>query len=74
MQVAFYPPLKPIDHPVPSGDRLIARMLCDALKTAGMEIDIASRFRSRVADGNILKQARLAELGTKLAGRWLRQY
>jgi len=74
LQVAFYPPLKPIDHPVPSGDRLIARMLCDALKSAGMEIDIASRLRSRVADGDILKQARLAELGTKLAGRLLRQY
>ena len=74
MQVAFYAPLKPIDHPVPSGDRLIARMLCEALQSAGMKVDIAARLRSRVADGDVLKQARLAELGTKLAARLLRQY
>ncbi len=49
-------------------------MLCEALETAGMQVDVAARLRSRVADGNILKQARLAELGTKLAARLLRQY
>lgn len=74
MQVAFYAPLKPVDHPVPSGDRLIAQLLCDALEVADMKVDIASRLRSRVADGNGLKQARLSELGGKLAGRLLRQY
>ena len=74
MQVAFYAPLKPIDHPVPSGDRLIARMLCDALQTAGMNVNVAARLRSRVADGNAFRQARLAEVGTKLAARLLRQY
>ncbi|MCC9622680.1 glycosyltransferase family 4 protein [Thalassospira sp. MA62] len=74
MRVAFYAPLKPVDHPVPSGDRLVARMLCDALGNAGFDVDIAARLRSRVADGNILKQVRLAELGTKLAARLLRQY
>lgn len=74
MQVAFYAPLKPVDHPVPSGDRLIARMLCDALQTAGMNVDVAARLRSRVADGNAFRQARLAEVGTKLAARLLRQY
>lgn len=74
MQVAFYAPLKPVDHPVPSGDRLIAQLLCDALRLADMNVDIASRFRSRVADGNGMRQARLAELGTKLAGRLIRQY
>jgi len=74
LQVAFYAPLKPVDHPVPSGDRLIAQLLCDALEVADMKVDIASRLRSRVADGNGLKQARLSELGGKLAGRLLRQY
>ena len=74
MQVAFYAPLKPVDHPVPSGDRLLARLLCDALRHADMNVDIAARLRSRVADGSVLKQTRLAELGTKLAGRLLRQY
>ena len=74
MKVAFYAPLKPADHPVPSGDRLMARMLVAALEGADMQVDIAARLRSRVSDGNILKQARLAELGTKLAARLLRQY
>lgn len=74
MKVAFYAPLKPADHPVPSGDRLMARMLIAALEASDMQVDIASRLRSRVADGNILKQARLAELGSKLAARLLRFY
>ena len=74
MKVAFYAPLKTTDHPVPSGDRLMARMLVAALEGADMQVDIAARLRSRVSDGNILKQARLAELGTKLAARLLRQY
>ena len=74
MKVAFYAPLKPADHPVPSGDRLMARMLIKALKASDMDVDIAARLRSRVADGNILQQARLAELGSKLAARLLRFY
>ncbi|PKR59261.1 glycosyltransferase family 4 protein [Thalassospira lohafexi] len=52
----------------------MARMLVAALEGADMQVDIAARLRSRVSDGNILKQARLAELGTKLAARLLRQY
>ncbi|WP_245562893.1 glycosyltransferase family 4 protein [Thalassospira lucentensis] len=52
----------------------MARMLVAALEGTDMQVDIAARLRSRVSDGNILKQARLAELGTKLAARLLRQY
>tara|TARA_R110000868_G_scaffold92100_4_gene255398 strand:- start:139230 stop:140375 length:1146 start_codon:yes stop_codon:yes gene_type:complete len=74
VQIAFYAPLKPIDHPIPSGDRLMARLLCDALSQAGFDIDIAARLRSRVGDGNILRQAQIAELASKLAARLLRQY
>jgi len=74
VQIAFYAPLKPIDHPTPSGDRLMARLLCDALSQAGHKVDIASRLRSRVGDGNILRQAQIAELASKLTARLLRQY
>ena len=74
MRIAFYAPLKPLDHPVPSGDRLMARLLVAALKRAGHDVDIAARLRSRVADGNALRQMQLAELGGKLARRLLRRY
>lgn len=74
MRIAFYAPLKPLDHPVPSGDRLMARLLVAALKRAGYDVDVASKLRSRVGDGNALRQARLAELGGKLARRLIRRY
>jgi hypothetical protein len=32
MRIAFHAPLKPPDHPVPSGDRLVGRLLMAALK------------------------------------------
>ncbi len=34
MRIAFYAPLKPPDHPVPSGDRRMARLLIAALAAA----------------------------------------
>lgn len=43
--IAFYSPLKPASHPVPSGDRLMARMLIDCLTRAGYQVDIASQLR-----------------------------
>jgi hypothetical protein len=44
--VAFYAPLKPPDHPVPSGDRRMARALIAALTLAGCPVELASRLRS----------------------------
>ncbi len=35
MKVAFYAPLKPPDHPVPSGDRQLAQALLQALRAGG---------------------------------------
>lgn len=46
MRVAFYAPLKPPDHAVPSGDRLMANLLMRAMQLAGHEVEIVSRFRS----------------------------
>lgn len=74
MRVAFYAPLKPPQHPVPSGDRRIARLLLEALRRGGHEPIVASRFRSREPAGDPVRQARLAELGQKLALRLLRQW
>lgn len=46
MEVAFYAPLKGPDHPVPSGDRLMARMLVAALIQQGHRVHLMSDLRS----------------------------
>ncbi len=46
MRIAFYAPLKSPEHPVPSGDRQMARALVKALEMAGHEVDMASQMRS----------------------------
>lgn len=69
MRVGFYAPLKPAHHPVPSGDRLMARLLIDALRLGGHQIQIMSRFRSRDGAGDAVRQARLAQIGARLADR-----
>ncbi|NZD50153.1 glycosyltransferase family 4 protein [Rhizobium leguminosarum] len=46
MRVAFYAPMKSPNHPVPSGDRLMARLLIQALELAGHEVDVVSEFRT----------------------------
>ncbi|MFP5259586.1 MAG: glycosyltransferase family 4 protein [Acidobacteriota bacterium] len=47
MNVAFYAPFKPLDHPDPSGDRTIGRELVAALAEQGLAVTVASRFRAR---------------------------
>ncbi len=74
MRIAFYAPLKAPDHPTPSGDRRIARLLLDALQRGGHEVHLAARLRSRDPAGDRLRQARLADLGQRLAARLLRRY
>jgi glycosyltransferase involved in cell wall biosynthesis len=72
MRIAFYAPLKPPDHPVPSGDRQVARLFFRALRLAGHEPVLASRFRSYEGDGDSLRKSRLASFGQQLA-EWLLQ-
>ena len=72
MRIAFYAPMKPPDHPVPSGDRTMARLIIAALERAGHDVVVASRFRSW-DPGDERRQARLAALGGQLANRALRQ-
>ncbi len=72
--VAFYAPLKPPDHPIPSGDRRMARALLAALAHAGRPVELASRLRSYDRGGDPLRQRRLATLGARCAARLLRRY
>ena len=78
MRVAFYAPLKAPDHPVPSGDRAIARLLLAALERAGAargwEVAVASRFRSFDGAGDADRQARLRGIGARIADRLLHRY
>jgi glycosyltransferase involved in cell wall biosynthesis len=66
--------MKPPDHPVPSGDRQLARALLQALRAAGHETLVASRFRSYDRAGDAARQARLRELGGRLAQRLVGRY
>ncbi len=49
MKIAFYAPLKSPSHPVPSGDRLMARLLIEAMRHAGHIVFAASELRSFTA-------------------------
>lgn len=44
-QIAFYAPMKPPHHPVPSGDREIARNLMGLLRTSGAAVELVSELR-----------------------------
>ena len=59
MRIAFYAPLKSPEHPVPSGDRLMARLLMEALRRGGHTVDLVSEFRSFQADPDEAGYARL---------------
>jgi glycosyltransferase involved in cell wall biosynthesis len=74
MRIAFYAPLKPASHPVPSGDRRMARLLIQALEKAGHRIEVASRLRTRESAGEPTRQSELAAIGEVHAARLLREY
>ncbi|MEI4488536.1 glycosyltransferase family 4 protein [Frigidibacter sp. MR17.14] len=52
LRVAFYAPLKSPRHPVPSGDRLMARLLIAALERAGHRVTLVSELRAFLPDPN----------------------
>ena len=74
MRIAFYAPMKPPDHPAPSGDRRMARLLMEALALAGHEVHLASRLRSwrrrpdPASDAELIAAA--AEKAMGLTGRY----
>lgn len=47
MHIGFYAPFKPLDHPNPSGDLVIASGLVDYLAAKGHRIRVLSRLRAR---------------------------
>ena len=74
MRIAFYAPMKPPTHPVPSGDRRMARAFMALLGDLGHEVTLASRLRSFDRTGDPERQTRLQRLGGRLAARYLRRH
>ncbi|MEV4607728.1 glycosyltransferase family 4 protein [Neorhizobium sp. LMR1-1-1.1] len=68
MKILFYSPLKSPNHPVPSGDRLMARLIVRALTSLGHEVSIASEMRSfmRSADMQDLFEANKVEAAEEI--------
>jgi glycosyltransferase involved in cell wall biosynthesis len=74
MRVAFYAPLKAPDHPVPSGDRRVARLLLKAIRQAGHDAVIASRMRAFEGIGDSRRQENIRRRGQSLARRFIRRH
>jgi glycosyltransferase involved in cell wall biosynthesis len=70
MHVAFYAPMKPPDHPVPSGDRRMAQLLIRAMRLAGHRVSLASRLRSYDGTGDAAAQRRIRAAAGRLAARY----
>jgi glycosyltransferase involved in cell wall biosynthesis len=60
-RVAFYAPLKSPNHPSPSGDRTMARLLMKALGAAGFSVFLASEIRTLDKGGDPARQERLRD-------------
>ncbi len=65
VRIAFHTPLKPIDHPVASGDRTMARELVVLLRRLGHRVTLIDRWR---AGQRVLLPA-AAQLGEARAAR-----
>ncbi len=74
MRVAFYAPMKAPSHPIPSGERQMARLLWVALEKAGHHVSLASSFCSYDGIGDVGRQRRLAALGRRIASRLRARY
>jgi len=55
-RILFFAPLKAPDHPTPSGDRTMARLLMRALRRAGFDMELASRLRTRLSAPSLSAQ------------------
>ena len=77
MRIAFTAPMKPLDDPVPSGDRTMGRLLVRALELAGHDVRIATRFRSWSRDGGVSRQKKIEadarEEARRIGDDWARE-
>jgi len=72
--VAFYAPLKSPNHPLPSGDRTMARLLMKALDRAGFRPELASELRSLDKAGDRQRQEAIRQTAEDEASRLIAHY
>jgi glycosyltransferase involved in cell wall biosynthesis len=72
--LAFYAPLKSPNHPAPSGDRAMARLLMKALKETGFEPELASELRTLDKAGDAGSQERLRFESETAASQLIERY
>lgn len=72
-RIAFYAPLKPVDHPIPSGDRQMARLILRALEATG-PVEVASGLRVYDGAGDPAAQSRLTAAAAAECDRLLSLY
>ncbi len=72
--VAFYAPLKSPNHPLPSGDRTMARLLMKALDGAGFSPLLASELRTLDKAGDGQRQEDLRRQSMAEASRLIAEY
>ncbi len=74
MRIAFYAPLKAPTHAIASGDRRVARLLMDALRMAGHDVELVSELRSFDGSGDEVHQQTVrlqgAVIAQELIERW----
>ena len=71
MTVAFFAPLKSPNHPVPSGDRAMARALMAALRAGGKTVTLTSELRLFDGRGDAAQQDKLFESARQETARIL---
>ncbi len=72
--IAFYAPLKPPHHPIPSGDRKMARQLVAALEAGGHRVEVISAlrmYRPIAHESNVFEMAR--QEAQSIIAAWERQ-
>ena len=65
--------MKAPDDDKPSGDRMMARLLIEALESAGHAVQVASKFSSRDGIGDYMRQTRLRDVGVTTAQRLIQR-
>jgi glycosyltransferase involved in cell wall biosynthesis len=74
MRIAFYAPMKPPDHPIPSGDRAMARGLLAALAAGGHDARVVSALVTRSKEPDALafasRHAAAAAEAERLRADW----
>lgn len=71
IKAAFFAPMKPPNHPVPSGDRAMARALLEALAAAEIDAQLASTVQLRDGQGSAARQAELTKIAQAEVARLL---